>query len=143
MPNQYQPLHGMSGTPTYISWCKMKQRCYYKPGHSYAGYGGRGITVCDEWHDFSTFLNDMGVRPEGKELDRIDTEKGYYKDNCRWATKRENTNNRRNTRRTNINGEVLTLMQISERYDIPVSCLNGRWRKGNRGSKLIRPYVKK
>ena len=107
----------------------------------YPLYGGRGITVCAEWHTFASFFNDMGVKPEGYELDRIDTDKGYYKDNCRWVTKKENINNRRNTRRANINGEVLTLKEISEHYDIPYTTLNTRWHVGDRDEELIRPLA--
>jgi len=138
--------HGMVNTPTYNSWRAMRERCRYKKHKMYYAYGGRGIIVCDEWHNFTTFLNDMGVRPEGYELDRIDTEKGYNKENCRWIDRATNIRNRRNTRKCNINGEVLTLMQISERYNITYGALMTRWKKGDRGSKLIRPlgkYVKK
>ncbi len=131
-------IHGMTNTPTYNSWSKMKQRCSDKSEKMYYAYGGRGITVCDEWHDFSAFLNDMGVRPEGYELDRIDTEKGYYKGNCRWIDRATNMRNRRNTRKCNINGEVLTLMQMSERYNLTYELLKTRWRKGDRGNELIR-----
>lgn len=73
--------------PTYESWRGMKERCSYEGHKSYEKYGGSGIEVCKEWvNSFSTFLSDMGERPDAKTLDRIDPNLGYYKDNCRWAT---------------------------------------------------------
>lgn len=85
-------------TPTYRSWQMMKLRCT-DPNHvNWQHYGGRGITVCDTWlHSFDAFLADMGVRPEWANggLDRIDNDKGYEKSNCRWATKKQQANNRR------------------------------------------------
>lgn len=72
----------------------MRQRCLYPRHASYQKYGAKGITICDEWRDsFSAFLRDMGARPPGKTLDRIDGTKGYFKDNCRWATPKEQAAN--------------------------------------------------
>ena len=81
----------------------------------------------------------MGERPEGYELDRIDTDKGYNKANCRWVDRATNMRNRRNTRKCNINGEELTLKQISGRYGIMYETLKCRWQRGDRGNRLIRP----
>ena len=131
--------HGMFGTPTYGSWVAMKQRCNNKNKIYYSNYGGRGIVVCDSWQHFEAFLDDMGERPEGCELDRINTDEGYNKANCRWVDRATNMRNRRCTRKANINGEVLTLMQISERYNLTYEALKSRWKKGDRDEELIRP----
>lgn len=93
--------HGAVGrlTPTYRSWRAMIQRCNYRCQPNYANYGGRGIRVCDRWLKFENFLADMGERPDGLTLDRIDNERGYSKDNCRWATRAQQDSNRRKRRR--------------------------------------------
>lgn len=88
--------HGMSRTREYKSWDAMIARCYNKKNNRYFMYGERGITVVDSWRLFSNFFSDMGFRPAGKSLDRINGNKGYSKDNCKWSTPKEQANNRRN-----------------------------------------------
>jgi hypothetical protein len=89
--------HGLSHSRTYSSWAMMIQRCTNPRLNRYHRYGGRGISVCTEWMDFTVFLRDMGERPPGCSLDRIDNNLGYTKANCRWSTPREQAMNRSNT----------------------------------------------
>ena len=100
--------HGHSAksgkSDTYRCWRSMMQRCYRVKEKSFPRYGGRGITVCDRWHDFANFLADMGERPNGKELDRIDNSNGYGPENCRWATRTQQVRNRDITRIIECNG---------------------------------------
>ena len=104
--------HGMYRTPEYKAWQGMKDRCF-NPNHKrYSDWGGRGITVCDRWLNFKNFLADMGVKPTPKHsIDRIDNDGDYCPDNCRWATKAEQGNNRRSNRFITINDVTLTIVQ--------------------------------
>ena len=91
-------LHGGKSTPTYMTWEGMKHRCLDKNHKRYNDYGGKGVTICEQWlgySGFNTFLSDMGERPDGCTLDRIDNAKGYSPDNCRWATAKEQYQNKR------------------------------------------------
>lgn len=87
--------HGSWGSPTYRSWHMMLQRCTNPRNTHYAYYGGRGITVCERWLKFENFLADMGERPLGTSIDRIDVDGNYEPGNCRWATPKQQMNNRR------------------------------------------------
>ena len=127
--------HGSSrrGTrsPTYSTWAAMKNRCTNSRDYAYRNYGARGICVCDKWADsFIEFLADMGEKPSGCSLDRIDVNGNYEPGNCRWATAREQGNNKRNNRILEYRGERLTMSQLSKRTGISRGVISDRIRLG-------------
>lgn len=84
-----------SKSSTYRSWVNMRNRCRYDDHEHWEYYGGRGITVCQRWERFANFLSDMGPRPDGMTIDRIDHDRGYEPGNCRWASNEQQLANRR------------------------------------------------
>jgi hypothetical protein len=91
-------IHGMYNTSTFKIWCGMLNRCFKPSTIGYKYYGGRGITVCERWKYFPNFLEDMGVRPDNLQIDRINNDGNYEPGNCRWATPLQNVSNRRNSK---------------------------------------------
>lgn len=101
-------------TPTYQSWQAMRQRCL-NPNHDFfKHYGGKGITIAPEWATYAQFLEDMGERPAGMSLERIDIDKGYSKSNCRWATRKEQNRNSSQNRLVTYCGQTKCLSEWCE-----------------------------
>lgn len=119
--------HGKSYTPTHTVWLSMRQRCSNARNPAYKNYGGRGIKVCERWETFANFLADMGEMPPGMTLDRFPNNDGDYEPgNCRWATQKEQANNRRNTVRVRYRGRVFLLTHLADKYGIHPSALYSR-----------------
>lgn len=115
MPETRIATHVVNGksreTPTFISWKNMIARCTSPKDKCYKIYGGRGIWICERWKTFRNFYEDMGQRPAGKSLDRIDVNDGYYEKNCRWATTYEQANNARTNHKISFHGTTMNMRQ--------------------------------
>lgn len=124
--------HGQAGKPLYKSWQNMKNRCYNKKVRQYKDYGGRGITVCDEWRDsfaaFESWAMSSGYK-NGLTVDRIDNDGNYCPENCRWITKQEQQSNKRNNHTAQIDGVSRTLTEWAKIYGVRPSVVN--WRVNN------------
>lgn len=129
----------ISYEPWYSSYASMMQRCYNSKAANYKLYGGRGIKVCDEWHDVETFekwVMESGYQ-KGLTIDRIDVNGDYSPSNCRWASKKDQANNRRNTRYVTIDGITKTLTEWAEFSGLSRSTLCSRYEDGVRGVMLL------
>lgn len=133
--------HGLSNTAVYKIWTGIKQRCYNNNHPLYQYYGSRGITVCDEWRDsFEAFYRDMGLRPSlDHSVDRKDNNKGYYKENCYWATRVEQQNNKRNTPFYEIGEERKSLAGWCRELLLDYAVINRRLRTGWSFEEAIAP----
>lgn len=105
-------------SPTYNSWKSMMDRCYHSTCKSHRRYRGRGITVCKRWHSFENFLVDMGKRPIGRTLERVNNDGNYRPSNCRWATHAEQVRNTSVNRRITFRGETLILTDWARKTGI-------------------------
>ena len=113
--NKENAKHAMSGNYTYSSWKAMKSRCYDKNDKDYPRWGGRGVTVCEAWRDsFVEFYKDMGERPQGHSIDRIDNDGNYEPGNCRWAIPKTQSNNTRQNYYIEYMGRTQTAKQWAE-----------------------------
>lgn len=118
--------HGGRHTKLYAIWCGMKTRCNNKNAKAYPNYGGRGIKICERWEDFSTFRDDMGDPPEGMSIDRIDNDKGYSPENCRWASRKTQSRNRRGRRELTALGKTQSIAKWSDETGLSISTIFAR-----------------
>lgn len=105
----------MEQSREYVVWCHAKSRCFNPKNKDFHHYGGRGITMCDEWkNDFSAFLRDMGLRPRGMTIGRMNNDGNYEPGNCRWETRKQQALNTRRTRYVTINGVTKPFQQWAD-----------------------------
>lgn len=125
--------HGLAKHPLYLCWYNMLDRCYDKTNRQYADYGGRGITVCDEWRGptgLAQFVADMKERPPGNSIDRIDNDGAYCKANCRWSTRKEQQHNRRDSNIITHDGRSGTIGDWANWIGIPANTIAYRLKQG-------------
>lgn len=134
--------HGGSLTPEYSVWLGLRKRCFNKNDRAYKNYGGRGISICERWAKFDNFIADMGPRPSlDHSVERIDNNRGYSPDNCRWATRLEQASNTRRNVFIVIDGVKMSLAAASRHLGIKYSKLNRRLAEGWPVEKAIRDRV--
>jgi len=129
--------HGMTDTPEWRVWRNMLQRCTNPNNKLFHRYGGRGIVVCEQWFEFENFFRDMGRVPAGMTLDRIDNNGDYSRENCRWASRQTQNNNRESNLVITLGRETLTASQWSRRTGIPASTIARRARLGWSPEKIL------
>lgn len=131
-------LRGIAGTPTYNSWAGMLHRCSSAAkGKERRNYFEKGVRVCDRWHDFANFIADMGERPAGTSIDRIDGSRGYSPDNCRWATSKQQANNTAANHLVTLRGKTQTVAQWAEEVGVKQNTLLYRLRRGTPPEKAL------
>lgn len=122
--------HGMARTVSYRAWQQMLQRCENPNNVRFGRYGGRGIKVCERWRDYPAFLADMGDRPKGYTIERINNDGDYEPGNCRWATIQEQADNTSRTVRLTYNGKTMNVTQWAAETGIPRPTIYTRLRNG-------------
>jgi hypothetical protein len=122
--------HGMTGTATHGTWKAMVSRCTNKSHKNYSHYGGRGITICEHWRKFENFLADMGEKPKGLTLERIDNDGNYEPGNCRWATQAEQSRNHSRNHNITLFGITLCLSDWAKWCGVNKSTVYARLSRG-------------
>jgi hypothetical protein len=115
---------------THNSWKSMMRRCYNRSHERYQNYGAAGVVVCKRWHSFKLFLEDMGIRPVGTVIDRLQNCKTYSPETCRWATYKQSTENRGNTIWINLGSERMRVNDFSKLTNIPIHRIYSRLARG-------------
>ena len=146
---QFKPKHGMAGAKfggrldaTYSAWKSMRARCTQPDRKDFPRYGGRGITICERWTEFANFLSDMGRRPAGMSLGRIDNDGNYEPGNCRWETASQQARNRNSTVYLEAFGRRQCLATWAEEYGIRADTLMWRIDSGRSPEKALTDPVK-
>lgn len=121
--------HGQHGAPVYFAWSTMLRRCTDPKTEGYARYGGRGIRVCERWHDFAAFIADMGQRPPGMSIERENNDGNYEPGNCRWATRNEQMKNTRANVSITYEGETMILADWARRFKTSGTVIRRRMAK--------------
>lgn len=129
--------HRMSKTPTYGTWCCLRNRCLKPTDPSYPRYGGRGITVCERWKVFENFLADMGEKPAGMTIERIDNDKGYEPENCRWADRTEQARNRRSNVILMVRGDEMLALDFIRRFGLDRKRTYWRLKRGDTPDQIL------
>lgn len=126
-----QLIDGRTYTSTYRIYLSIKSRCYNPKNNVFKDYGARGINMSIDWlNDFANFYKDMGEKPEGMTIERINNELGYSKENCKWASRKEQANNRRSNVLIELDGKTLNMKQWSEIYGISNKTIHKRIKDG-------------
>lgn len=127
---EFRHGHGKKNTPAYRSWKAMRTRCFNTNAADYPRYGGKGITVCERWDSFRSFLADMGERPDGYTLERVDNDENYEPANCKWASRKEQARNRSHNRIIEYQGERKTVSEWAEANGLTLATLRARLSNG-------------
>ena len=138
--NSTRRTHGLGKSKLYDVWKTMRRRCNSPTSHRYEHYGRRGIKVCDEWNDYAAFHKwayENGYH-EGLTIDRVDVNGDYKPDNCRWTTMKVQSNNKRNSKIVEINGETKSLTEWADFSNKSYWTLRSRYDKGVRGEELLK-----
>ena len=134
-------LYGKSITTEYNIWRSMIARCNNKNDAAYNNYGGRGITVCQRWTDsFDNFITDMGRRPKNMTIERVENDLGYFKENCKWATRKEQSLNRRSTIWLEHDGVRLSKTDWAKKLNTTLNGINYRFGLGESFSEIVNHF---
>lgn len=135
--NTRRATHGMESTAVYNTWRDMKQRCQNPNAQKYRSYGGRGISICEPWQEFESFYADMGDKPDGMSLDRIDNDGDYTPENCKWSTPQEQSNNTRANSLITYQGKTQSIANWARETGLTYHVLKHRHKRGWVGDMLF------
>lgn len=136
--------HGHANDPTYRTWMAMIQRCTNPNKSNYKYYGGRGIAVCEKWRTFAGFLEDMGERPDGTTIDRINGDAGYSRENCRWASRVVQASNKPGcVRMVTVDGVTTTLSEACRRRGLKIGTVWERLKAGMSDEAALKTPLKR